>query len=80
MVEEGGEVTGSYVSDKDGEKYEVVGKVGMPPHSIHFTVKFPRAEQTFDGWLFTGDGKVLTGSSRLLDREAGFYALRVEEK
>ncbi|HXG12510.1 MAG TPA: hypothetical protein VNK04_22330 [Gemmataceae bacterium] len=79
-VEENGQVTGSYYSDRDGRKYEVNGKIAVPPHKITFTVKFPRTEQTFQGWLFTGDGKYLTGSSRLLDREAGFYAVRVEEE
>ena len=54
--------------------------VGMQAHSVQFTVKFPRVEQTFQGWLFTGDGKVLTGSSRMLDREAGFYAVRLEDR
>ncbi len=74
-----GEVTGAYYSDKDGRKYEVTGKVGAVKHSVRFTVKFPRAEQVFQAWLFTGDGKALAGFSRLQDREAGFYALRVEE-
>jgi hypothetical protein len=78
-VEEDGSVGGSYYSDKDGAKYEVHGRVGMPKHSIQFAVKFPRSEQVFQGWLFTGDGQVLTGTSRLLEREAGFYAKRVEE-
>jgi hypothetical protein len=78
-VEEDGSVSGTYYSDKDGRKYEVHGKIGMPRHSIQFTIKFPRSEQTFQGFLFTGDGQVMTGSSRLADREAGFYARRVEE-
>jgi hypothetical protein len=78
-VAENGSVSGSYYSDKDGAKYELHGRVGVPKHSIQFMVKFPRSEQTFQGWLFTGDGQVLTGTSRLLEREAGFYAKRVEE-
>jgi hypothetical protein len=78
-VEEGGDVTGAFTSDKDGEKYDVTGKIGMPQHSIQFTIKYPRTEETFQGWLFTGDGKALTGSSRMLDHDAGFYAVRVEE-
>jgi hypothetical protein len=78
-VEEGGDVTGAFTSDKDGEKYDVTGKVGMPQHSIQFTIKYPRTEETFQGWLFTGDGKALTGTSRMLDHDAGFYAVRVEE-
>jgi len=79
QVGEAGEVTGAYYSDKDGAKYEVHGKLGSPVYSIQFTIKFPRSEQVFQGWLFTGDGKALCGSSRIQDREAGFYAVRTEE-
>ena len=74
-----GDVTGSYYSGKDGQKYEVTGKIGAPKHSIQFVIKFPRTEQTFQGWLFTGDAKAITGSSRMQARETGFYAVRVEE-
>jgi hypothetical protein len=78
-VGEDGSVSGSYYSDKDGAKYEVNGRIGMPKHTIRFTIKFPRSEQVFQGCLFTGDGQILTGTSRLQEREAGFYAKRVEE-
>jgi hypothetical protein len=78
-VEEDGSVSGSFYSDKDGSKYEVFGKVGNPKHAIQFTIKFPRSEETFQGWLFTGDAQAITGTSRLQEREAGFYARRVEE-
>jgi hypothetical protein len=79
-VDEDGDVSGHYFSDKDGERYKVSGKVLMPKHSIQFTVKFPRTEQTFRAWLFTGTGLALTGWSKIQDREAGFYATRVEEE
>jgi hypothetical protein len=78
QVEADGSVSGALVSDKDGSKYEVRGKLGVPPHSIQFTVRFPRSEQTFQGHLFTGDGKALAGTSRLQEREAAFYAVREE--
>jgi len=78
-VDEDGSVSGALYSDKDGSKYELRGRVGMPNYSIQFTVQFPRSEQTFQGFLFTGDGKVLAGSSRLLEREAGFYAVRLDD-
>ncbi len=78
-VEDDGLVRGSYFSDKDGTKYEVAGRVGMPNHTIMFTIKLPRTEQEFRGMLFTGDAKVLAGTSRILDREASFYATRMEE-
>lgn len=78
-VAEANEVTGAYYSDKDGQKYEVTGKIGGQPHAIQFTIKFPRTEQTFQGWLFTGNAKAIAGSSRLQEREAGFYATRAED-
>jgi hypothetical protein len=78
-VDAEGQVSGDYLSDKDGSKYEVRGRVGMPKHSVQFTMQLPRLEQTFSGWLFTGDAQVITGSSRLGDREAGFYAVRLAE-
>jgi hypothetical protein len=78
-VDEEGVVSGAYYSDKDGKKYDVHGKVGTPKHAIQFTVTFPNAEQMFQGCLFTGDGKALTGTSRMSEREAGFYALRTDE-
>lgn len=78
-VNDAGEVTGSFYSDRDGAKYDVTGKVGNPRHAIGFTVKFPQVEQTFSGFLFTGNGKAITGSSKMQDREAGFYAERVDE-
>jgi hypothetical protein len=74
-----GEVTGDYFTDKDGQKYEVKGKVGTPSHSIQFTIKFPRTAEVFDGFLFTGDGMAISGTSRMEERPAGFYAVRVEE-
>jgi hypothetical protein len=74
----GGDVQGSYYSDKDGQKYEVSGKVGEPPQAIEFTITYPRTRQVFTGLMFTGDGRAITGSSFLQERKAGFYALRIE--
>lgn len=71
-----GVVSGWYYSDKDGRKYEVAGKVGSPNHTVTFTITFPRTLQTFHGWMFTGDGRIIAGSSRMQDRETGFYAVR----
>lgn len=74
------DVTGWYYSDKDGSKYEVVGKISEPNHAINFRITFPQTYQEFRGWLFTGDGKAIAGSSRLQDRETGFYAVRLESE
>jgi hypothetical protein len=78
-VGDDGEVTGTYTSDKDGQNYDVKGKIGAQPHTIQFTITFPRTEQSYHGWMFTGDGKAITGTTHLLDRETGFYAQRVED-
>jgi hypothetical protein len=75
-VEPNNDVSGWYYSGKDGQKYEVSGKVGTVPHAVQFKVTFPRSVQTFYGMLFTGDGRALTGTSLMQGREAGFYALR----
>jgi hypothetical protein len=79
-VKEDNEVTGAFYSDKDGQKYDVIGKIGPAKHAIQFVVKLPRTEQIFQGWLFTGNGLALAGSSKLQDREAAFYATRIEEE
>ena len=79
VYDEEGNVAGHYFSDKDGESYKVAGKVLMPKHTIQFAVKFPRTEQVFRGWMFTGTGLAITGWSKLQDREAGFYATRLED-
>ncbi len=78
-VLETNEVVGSYYSDKDGQKYEVTGKIAATPsHQINFRINYPRTIQEFTGFLFTGNGVAITGSSRLENRETGFYALRSE--
>lgn len=78
-VTESGEVSGVFYSDRDGAKYDVVGKAGNPRHAISFTIKFPQVEQTFTGFMFTGDGKAMAGTSKMQEREAAFYAVRVDE-
>jgi hypothetical protein len=57
----------------------VTGKLGPARHALSFTIKLPQVEEQFTGWLFTGDGHAIAGTSKLVDREAGFYAIRIEE-
>jgi hypothetical protein len=77
-VNEDNQISGSFYSEKDGTKYEVSGRVGVARHEITFTISFPRSVLTFHGWMFTGDGRAIAGSSRLQDRKTGFYAVRDE--
>jgi hypothetical protein len=74
----GDDVTGTFVSDQNGREYDLEGAVAKPNHKIIFVVKLPQTQQTYEGFMFTGNGKAIAGSSKLQDREAGFYAVRVE--
>jgi len=76
QVRDGGEVNGKYFSDKDGASYEVQGRLGPQPHQIEFGIRFPRTEQIYRGFLFTGNADAIAGTSRVGDRETGFYARR----
>jgi hypothetical protein len=78
-VTDAGEITGTFTSDKDGREYEVQGKAGTPRHAVTLTIKFPATTQTFTGHMFTGDGKAIAGTTKMLEREAGFYAERIED-
>lgn len=80
QVDESGDVSGAYYSDKDGKKYDVYGKIGPTKNAITFTIKFPRVEQIFQGLMFTGDASAIAGSSRLQEQPTAFYALRTEEE
>jgi hypothetical protein len=79
-VDDEGIVTGEYTSESSGRAYEVYGKVANPKHQIHFTVKFPQTEQQFTGWMFTNEGKYITGSTRMQEREFGWYAVRQDDE
>jgi hypothetical protein len=79
-VAENGDVSGFYYSDKDGKKYDVDGKISADAkHKIEFRVQYPMAVQEFSGYLFTGDGRAITGTSTPENRTTGFYAVRIEE-
>jgi hypothetical protein len=79
-VEAEGQVSGEYVSDQSGRKYELVGKVLAAKHQFQFTVKFPQSEQVFTAWAFTRDAGALCGFSKMQEREFGFYATRLDEE
>lgn len=77
-VGEGGDITGTLVSDANGREYPVTGSIGRPNYKIQFTVQFPQTQQEFTGFMFTGNGKAIAGISKMEEREAGFYAVRLE--
>ena len=75
---QGDDVSGTFVSDQNGREYEVEGSIAKPNYKIIFVVKLPQTQETFEGYMFTGDGKAIAGSCKLQDREAGFYATRMK--
>ncbi len=80
-VGDDGEVTGDYISEQTGRKYEITGRVSTTPkHHLQFTVKFPQAQQSFQGWMFTKDGRAICGATKLQEHEFGFFALRLDEE
>ncbi|HYV34829.1 MAG TPA: hypothetical protein VE988_03935 [Gemmataceae bacterium] len=78
-VAKDGFVDGWFYTEKDGSKFQVTGKIGNPNHGIKFKVHFPKTMIDYDGWMFTGDGRAICGTSKIQQRESGFYALRIEE-
>lgn len=80
QVDSEGNLSGEFLSDATGNKYPVSGKVGPNPrHFVQFTIKFPQSVQHFSGYIFTRGGSAICGSSKFQDRDAGFYAVRVDE-
>src|SRR5262249_60888076 len=70
-------LTGRFRSESLGTSYPVQGEVSAePPNKVEFTVKFPRAEQAYEGYLWS-DGKwALAGTFRMQGRSYGFFAVR----
>ncbi len=76
-VDDGAMAAGHFRSDRNGTSYAVSGKVaGANPQKISFTIKFPRAEQTYEGFLFSEGKNVIAGTVSMLDRSYGFVAVR----
>ncbi|MGO9465194.1 MAG: ExbD/TolR family protein [Isosphaeraceae bacterium] len=77
QVKEGGEVTGRFRSDTSGSVYPVRGKIAAgKPQRVGFTIQFPRAEQVYDGLLWTEGKNVLAGTFTMLERPYSFVAVR----
>jgi hypothetical protein len=68
---------GRFRTEPNGTSYPVAGEISAEtPHNAHFTVKFPRTEQTYDAFLSTEGKSSLAGTFTMLDRTYGFYAVR----
>jgi len=76
-AKEDGEVTGRFRSDSSGSVYPVSGKIAAgKPRRLGFTIHFPRAEQVYDGLLWTEGKNVFAGTFTMLERPFSFVAVR----
>jgi hypothetical protein len=76
-VDQAGVISGHFRSDKNGASYPVTGQVAADiPQKIMFAVQFPRARQTYEGFLWTEGKNVIAGSLSMLDHPYSFVAVR----
>jgi biopolymer transport protein ExbD len=76
-VDASGTVSGRFRSDLNGSVYAVTGQVAVEgPKRISFDVQFPRAQQTYEGLLWTEGKNAFAGTLSMLDRPYSFIAIR----
>jgi hypothetical protein len=76
-VEGRGVVTGQFRSDLHGTTYAVSGQVATDvAHKILFAVKYPRARQEFEGYLWAEGKGAMAGIASIAERPVGFFAIR----
>jgi hypothetical protein len=76
-VDAGGAVTGHFRSDRNGTVSSVTGKVAADlPQKIEFAIQFPRARQSYEGFLWVEGKNAIAGSVAMLERPYGFIAVR----
>jgi hypothetical protein len=76
-VEGRGVVVGQFRSDLHGTTYPVSGQVATDVASkILFAVKYPRARQEFEGYLWAEGKGAMAGVASIAERPVGFFAIR----
>ena len=76
-VEEKGAIVGQFRSDRHGTTYPVSGQVSADvAKKVFFAIKYPRARQEFEGYLWAESKGAIAGVASLNERPAGFFAIR----
>ena len=76
-VEARGVVTGLFRSDLHGTTYPVSGQVATDAaQKILFAIKYPRARQEFEGYLWAEGKGAMAGHASIAERSVGFFAIR----
>lgn len=79
-IDDEGGVSGRYTSDETKSSFPITGslKDSDAPHRLRFDVEFTAATQSYDVYLWTTDKSTLAGSTTLIDRTFGVYAVRID--
>jgi hypothetical protein len=76
-VDPAGAIAGNFRSNRNGAAYPVTGQVAADiPQKVVFSVQFPRAQQTYEGFLWTEGKNVIAGSLSMLEHPYSFIAVR----
>jgi hypothetical protein len=76
-VEGRGVVVGQFRSDLHGTTYQVSGQVATDvAQKVFFAIKYPRARQEFEGFLWAEGKGAIAGVASLNERPVGFFAIR----
>ncbi len=76
-VEARGVVTGLFRSDLHGTTYPVSGQVATDAaQKVLFAIKYPRARQEFEGYLWAEGKGAMAGLASIAERSVGFFAIR----
>jgi hypothetical protein len=76
-VEGRGAVVGQFRSDLHGTTYPVSGQVATDvAQKVFFAIKYPRARQEFEGFLWAEGKGAIAGVASLNERPVGFFAIR----
>jgi hypothetical protein len=76
-VEGKGVIVGQFRSDLHGTSYPVSGQVATDVvQKVYFAIKYPRARQEFEGFLWAEGKGAIAGVASLNERPVGFFAIR----
>ncbi len=77
-IDDEGNVQGQYLSDETQSTFPLRGKIASTelPHRLVFEVEFAAATQRYEMYIWTTDKSAMAGTTTLIDRKFGVYAVR----
>ena len=74
---DGGQATGTFVSDESRNSYDLSGQIGSAPNNLKLDVFLANTQMAVDAYLWTKDKSMMAGTVTLTGRKFGFVATRV---